>query len=67
MYLALATIMTVWLVSLYAFAKWRVRSKTQKGIHVATVLNDRPTKIYLQTTVVIVLILVIYIILLSSK
>jgi len=61
MYILLILFVLFWLFSIFAFAKWRFRSASQKGVVIVSVLNDQATNIYLRGTAAIVLLLILYI------
>ena len=55
-------IVVIWLFSIFAFAKWRNRSKAQKGDIWVSALHDRATNSYVMGTAAILLALIIYLI-----
>ena len=62
MYILLIAILTLWLISVYTFAKWRFDSCLNRGVVLETVLHDRITNLYFRCTTGIVLALILYII-----
>ena len=56
------SIAVIWLFSIFTFAKWRSRSKTQKGSISASVFHDGATNSFVMGTAVILLVLVFYLI-----
>ena len=62
MYILLIAIVTLWLCSLYNFARWRYYSCLNKGVVLDTVFHDRITNLFLICTTGTVLALVVYII-----
>ncbi len=52
-------IFVIWLFSIYAFANWRLRSKTQNGGIWVSALHDRPTDLFVMGTGVILLLVLI--------
>ena len=60
--LLILSIVVIWLFSIFTFAKWRSRSKTQKGSISASVLHDRATNSFVMGTAVILLVLILYLI-----
>ena len=55
-------IVVIWLFSIFAFAKWRSRSKAQNGDIWVSALHDRATNSYFMVTAAILLALIIYLI-----
>ncbi len=62
MWFILIPLIAIWLFSIFAFAKWRIRSKTQNGDISISVLNDEVTNAYVMVTATILLVLIFFII-----
>ena len=60
--LLILVIVVIWLFSIFTFAKWRSRSKAQKGNISVSVLHDSATNSFVMGTAVILLVLVLYLI-----
>jgi len=58
----LIPLIAIWLFSIFAFAKWRIRSKTQNGDISISVLNDEVTNAYVMVTATILLVLIFFLI-----
>lgn len=50
MYLLLLSFFAIWLFSIFAFAKWRIHSKTQREGILANPLNDWAANLFLKVT-----------------
>ncbi len=61
MYILIIAIVVLWIFSIVAFAKWRFYYASQKGVVLASVLNDRLTNLFLRGTAAIILLLIFYI------
>jgi hypothetical protein len=51
----------LWFCSVYAFAQWRFQYCKNRGVVLETILDDRPTKIYLRCTAGFGLALIVFI------
>ena len=58
----LIPLIAIWLFSIFAFAKWRIRSKTHNGGISISALNDEVTNAYVMATTTILLVLVFFLI-----
>ena len=58
--LMISFIFVIWVFSIFAFAKWRVRSKVQNGDIWVSALHDGATKAFLIGTGIILLMLIFF-------
>jgi len=58
----LIPLIAIWLFSIFAFAKWQIRSKTKNGGISISALNDEATNAYVMVTAAILLVLIFFII-----
>ena len=52
----------IWLISIYFFASWRIRSREQNGGILASAMHDRAAHSYIMASSVALLVLIIYLI-----
>lgn len=62
MWFILIPLIVIWLFSIFTFAKWRIRSKTQNGGISVSALNDEATNAYVMVTAAILLVLIFFLI-----
>jgi hypothetical protein len=58
--LLILSIVAIWLISIFTFAKWRSHSKAQTGSISVSVLHDGATNSFVAATALILLVIVLY-------
>jgi len=60
--LLMLSIVVIWLLSIFTFAKWRSRSKAQNGNLSVSALHDNATNSFVMGTAIILLVIILYLI-----